>query len=48
MAGGRGFEPRLTESESVVLPLYDPPTGSGVAPKLSSRQALSTGDRAHC
>ena len=25
MAGGRGFEPRLTESESVVLPLDDPP-----------------------
>ena len=25
MAGGRGFEPRLTESESAVLPLDDPP-----------------------
>ena len=25
VAGGRGFEPRLTESESVVLPLDDPP-----------------------
>ena len=25
MAGGLGFEPRLTESESVVLPLDDPP-----------------------
>ena len=26
LAGGLGFEPRLTESESVVLPLDDPPT----------------------
>ena len=25
MAGGRGVEPRFTESESVVLPLNDPP-----------------------
>ena len=25
LAGGRGFEPRQTESESVVLPLDDPP-----------------------
>ena len=25
MAGGRGFEPLLTESESVVLPLDEPP-----------------------
>ena len=25
LAGGLGFEPRLTESESVVLPLDDPP-----------------------
>jgi hypothetical protein len=25
VAGGLGFEPRLTESESVVLPLDDPP-----------------------
>lgn len=29
MAGGPGFEPGLTESESVVLPLDDPPAGSG-------------------
>src|SRR5439155_13921505 len=28
MAGGLGFEPRLAESESAVLPLDDPPTGS--------------------
>ena len=27
LAGGLGFEPRLTESESVVLPLDDPPEG---------------------
>ncbi len=26
MAGGRGFEPRLAESESTVLPLDDPPS----------------------
>ena len=25
LAGGRGFEPRLAESESAVLPLDDPP-----------------------
>ena len=25
MAGGEGFEPPLAESESAVLPLYDPP-----------------------
>jgi hypothetical protein len=25
MAGGLGFEPRLAESESAVLPLDDPP-----------------------
>ena len=28
VAGGLGFEPRLTESESVVLPLDDPPFNS--------------------
>ena len=26
LAGGGGFEPPLTDSESVVLPLDDPPT----------------------
>ena len=25
MAGGQGFEPRLMEPESIVLPLDDPP-----------------------
>ena len=29
LAGGLGFEPRLTESESVVLPLDDPPINLG-------------------
>ena len=28
LAGGLGFEPRLAESESAVLPLDDPPTGN--------------------
>ncbi len=31
LAGGRGFEPRLTESESAVLPLDDPPRGTSLA-----------------
>jgi hypothetical protein len=31
LAGGLGFEPRLAESESAVLPLDDPPTGIGGA-----------------
>lgn len=26
LAGGKGFEPLFTESESVVLPLNDPPS----------------------
>src|SRR5487761_420613 len=39
MAGGLGFEPRLAESESAVLPLDDPPAGA-------SRRFFSTG-RAH-
>src|SRR4051812_46111554 len=29
VAGGLGFEPRLTESESAVLPLNYPPRGPG-------------------
>lgn len=32
MAGEPGFEPRLTESESVVLPLNYSPAGSGLWP----------------
>ncbi len=30
MAGGRGFEPRLTDSESAVLPLDEPPNVRGI------------------
>ncbi len=30
LAGGRGFEPRLTGPEPVVLPLDDPPTDSPI------------------
>jgi hypothetical protein len=30
LAGGRGFEPRLTGPEPVVLPLDDPPTGESI------------------
>ena len=29
LAGGLGFEPRQSESESEGLPLADPPTGLG-------------------
>src|SRR5205085_2576056 len=36
LAGGLGFEPRLAESESAVLPLDDPPSGS---PRLHSTAA---------
>lgn len=28
LVGGLGFEPRLAESESAVLPLDDPPSGA--------------------
>ncbi len=31
LAGGRGLEPRFTESESVVLPLNDPPIINRIA-----------------
>ncbi|CAI8902282.1 protein of unknown function [Methylocaldum szegediense] len=37
LAGGPGFEPGLTESESVVLPLDDPPV---VKARRGSRRAL--------
>ena len=33
MAGGLGFEPRLTESESAVLPLNYPPPSRAIADK---------------
>ena len=32
MAGGRGFEPLLAESESAVLPLDEPPMHKSVVP----------------
>src|SRR2546430_16176337 len=34
MAGGLGFDPRLTESESAVLPLTYPPVRKTYAPAL--------------
>ncbi len=37
MAGELGFEPRLTESESAVLPLDDSPSGEYARPVLSAR-----------
>src|SRR5690606_27589545 len=36
MAGGLGFEPRLTESESAVLPLDDPPIRSPLGSKAKA------------
>src|SRR5438874_1555906 len=39
VAGGLGFEPRLAESESAVLPLDDPPPGERRAGKRG-RQTL--------
>src|SRR5262245_31897740 len=51
VAGGLGFEPRLTESESAVLPLNYPPIGtrqsvsvaSGARPRLVSFLLVSAG-----
>jgi hypothetical protein len=34
MAGGLGFEPRLTESESAVLPLNYPPMTAQIAVRV--------------
>ncbi len=53
LAGGLGFEPRLAESESAVLPLDDPPNSVGRgSPRLSaSRTACRAGpcgDRPSC
>ena len=43
LAGRRGFEPRFTESESVVLPLNDPPIAHKNALPLYQKQcSLST------
>ena len=41
LAGGLGFEPRLTESESVVLPLDDPP-GKRCDPLLARNKITSS------
>ena len=40
MAGGLGFEPRLAESESAVLPLDDPPNRESLSYHLG--EALAT------
>jgi hypothetical protein len=42
MAGGLGFEPRFSESESDVLPLDDPPTVR-VSERLRARWGRSWG-----
>ena len=45
MAGGLGFEPRLAESESAVLPLDDPPRSLKVKSqnhRLSGNEDLSS------
>src|SRR5690606_19130097 len=47
LAGGLGFEPRLTESESVVLPLDDPPSWLADGPP-PSRLALGELSSATC
>ena len=39
MAGGLGFEPRLAESESAVLPLDDPPKIENHLPEIVYRSA---------
>ena len=43
VAGGLGFEPRLAESESAVLPLDDPPSARRIAPALDSTKRASLG-----
>jgi hypothetical protein len=37
VAAGEGFEPSLTDPESVVLPLHHPAKGNGAYCNLSSR-----------
>src|SRR5262250_1162549 len=39
LAGGLGFEPRLTESESAVLPLNYPPPRKALAADLRAQDA---------
>src|SRR5262249_20079216 len=43
MAGGLGFEPRLTESESAVLPLNYPPIGKSNQIRSGMDQASQSG-----
>ena len=43
MAGGLGFEPRLTESESAVLPLNYPPIGKSNQIRSGMDQASQAG-----
>src|ERR671912_59738 len=38
LAGGLGFEPRLTESESAVLPLNYPPSGAAGRHRLGRQR----------
>src|SRR3989339_126964 len=45
MAGRRGFEPRFTESESVVLPLNDPPVFSSYVRSLERQRVLTANGR---
>ena len=45
LAGGLGFEPRLAESESAVLPLDDPPPGARWAGKLATIRLYITSSR---
>ena len=40
MAGGLGFEPRLAESESAVLPLDDPPSEQSSNRTVRKKSAL--------
>ena len=49
LAGGLGFEPRLAESESAVLPLDDPPPGSANRHRLTivAKAGLLTYPRVH-
>ena len=44
MAGGLGFEPRLAESESAVLPLDDPPRSL----KVKSHRLSGNADLSFC
>ena len=46
LAGGLGFEPRLAESESAVLPLDDPPSEAGPLPYHAERLDRRPGHKA--